>query len=211
MSDTIIPPFKDILQSIPGFFGIRLEEEPAFTVLSTIDHVEIRQYPPALLAQVTVSGDHDHAMNEAFLTLAAYIFGKNFADDKSHMTSPVFQAQHSEKMSMTTPVLQHASGTGWTVSFFLSNELTPETAPQPKDPAIHLVMQPETIIGSLRYSGNNSEEARADSKCRLLEAIAGDGSWRVVEDVTWAQYDQPFAIPFLKRNEAHVALERRQH
>jgi hypothetical protein len=29
-----------------------------------------------------------------------------------------------------------------------------------------------------------------------------------MEDVTWAQYDQPFSIPFLKRNEAHVALER---
>jgi len=208
MSDTIIPPFKDILHSIPGFFGIRLEEEPAFSVLSTIDDVEIRQYAPALLAQVTVTGDHDHAVNDAFTTLAAYIFGKNVTDEKSHMTSPVFQAQRSEKMSMTTPVLQNASGSGWTVSFFLSNELTPETAPQPEDQGIHLVMQPESIIGSLRYSGNNSAESRAESRRRLLDTLASDGSWRVMEDVTWAQYDQPFSIPFLKRNEAHVALER---
>jgi len=210
MSETIRPPFKDILQAIPGVFGIRLEEEPAFTVLSTIEDVEIRQYAPALLAQVTVTGDHEQAVNEAFTRLAAYIFGKNASHEKSHMTSPVFQEQRSDKMSMTTPVLQNATGSGWTVSFFLSNELTPETAPQPEDQGISLVMQPETIIGSLRYSGNNTEEGRADSKRTLLEAIAGDGGWRVLEDVSWAQYDQPFAIPFLKRNEAHVALERRQ-
>jgi len=210
MSNSIRPPFKDILQSIPGVFGIRLEEEPAFRVLSTIGDVEIRHYAAALLAQVTVPGDHDHAVSEAFTTLAAYIFGKNASQESSHMTSPVFQEQRSESLSMTTPVLQNPTRNGWTVSFFLSNELTPETAPQPEDEGIRLVMQPETIIGSLRYSGNNSEESRAKSKRSLLAAIAGDGSWRVVEDVSWAQYDQPFAIPFLKRNEAHVALERLQ-
>lgn len=58
MSESIRPPFKDILSSIPGVFGIRLEEEPRYGVLETIDDVEIRQYAPALLAQVTITGDH---------------------------------------------------------------------------------------------------------------------------------------------------------
>ncbi len=211
MSEMIRPPFKDILHSIPGFFGIRLEEEPLFTVLETIGEVEVRQYAPALLAQVTVMGDHSNALNEAFTKLAGYIYGKNVSDETLHMTSPVFQEQHAERLSMTTPVLQSESGDGWTVSFFISNELTPQTAPQPEDPTITLIMQPETTIGSLRYSGNNSEQARDDSKRRLLQTIAGNGDWRVVDGVSWAQYDQPFSIPFLKRNEAHVALERRQH
>lgn len=207
MSESIRPPFKDILQSIPGVFGIRLEEEPAYSVLDTIDDVEIRRYLPALLAQVTIRGDHEHALDEAFNKLAAYIYGKNNSDTTMHMTVPVFQEQEGDRLSMTTPVLQSGEGDGWTVSFFLSNELTPDTAPQPEDPSVELVMQPETVLGSLRYTGNNTEERRAESKQELLETISGDGRWRVIDDVSWAQYDQPFAIPFLKRNEAHVALE----
>lgn len=208
MSESIRPPFKDILGTIPGVFGIRLEEEPAFTVIETIEDVEIRRYSQALLAQVTIAGDHEHALNEAFNKLAAYIYGKNKSDATLHMTSPVLQEESGARMSMTTPVLQNPEGNGWTVAFFLSNELTPESAPQPEDPAIRLVIQPETVLGSLRYSGNNNEERRASSKQELLDTIARDGTWRVVDDVSWAQYDQPFAIPFLKRNEAHVALEK---
>ncbi len=210
MSESIRPPFKDILSSIPGVFGIRLEEEPRYGVLETIDDVEIRQYAPALLAQVTITGDHEHALNEAFSTLARYIYGKNTNDETLHMTSPVFQEQSSERLSMATPVLQNATGEGWTVAFFLSNDLTPETAPQPLDPAIRLVTQPETILGALRFSGNNTEERREASKRELLDTIARNGTWRVLDDVSWAQYDQPFAIPFLKRTEAMVALEKRQ-
>lgn len=207
MSDTMRPPFKDILQAIPGFFGIRLEEEPAHTVLETIDDVEIRRYQPALLAQVTVGGEHDEAVNTAFTTLAGYIFGKNASDATLHMTTPVLQEQVSPDGAATTAVLPLPGGAGWTVSFFLSNDLLPEEAPVPNDPSIELVMAPEVLIGALRYSGNNTEERRATSKARLLETLTRDGRWRVVTDVAWAQYDQPFAIPFLKRNEAHVTLE----
>lgn len=207
MSDTIRPPFKDILQAIPGFFGIRLEEEPAHTVVETIDDVEIRRYQPALLAQVTVRGEHDTAMNDAFTTLAAYIFGKNSEDAKLHMTTPVLQERAGAGTPNSMPLLKHPSGEGWTMSFFLSNNMLPEEAPQPDDPSIELIMAPETLIGALRYTGNDSDERRDDAKTRLLETVERDGRWRVITDVAWALYDQPFSIPFLKRNEAHVALE----
>ncbi|HYW49423.1 MAG TPA: heme-binding protein [Gemmatimonadaceae bacterium] len=207
MSDMIRPPFKDILQSIPGVFGIRLEEEPAYTVLDTIGDVEIRRYAPALLAQVTVRGDHEHALNESFNILARYIYGKNAEDATLHMTSPVFQAPTAGDDASTTPMLRDADGDAWTVAFFLSNDLLPEEAPQPEDPAVQLVMRPQTTIGSLRFTGNNTEARRAESKRTLLETLTRDGRWRVIDDVSWAQYDQPFAVPFLKRNEAHAELE----
>lgn len=205
MSD-IRPTFKDILSSIPGIFGIRLEEEPAYDVLDTIEDVEVRRYRPAVLAQVTISGDHDSALDQAFEKLAGYIYGENSANEKMGMTSPVFQALRGEKMEMTTPVMQSAEGDGWTVAFFLSNALDEATAPKPKDPAVKIVSQPETTLASLRFSGNNSIESRAKAKQELLAALAGSARWRVMDDVSWAQYDQPFAIPFLKRNEAHVAV-----
>lgn len=208
MSDKMRPKFADILKSIPGFFGIRLEEEPKFTVIDAVDDVEIRRYEEALLAQVTVPGEHDQALNTAFTILAGYIYGQNQSDERLSMTSPVFQQQEDgERMSMTVPVLQSKSGNGWTVSFFLSNDMRVEDAPVPNDASIALVVEPETVLAALRYTGNNDVDARNAAKEQLLSALSRQQRWRVVQDVVWAQYDQPFAIPFLKRNEAHVAVE----
>lgn len=210
MTEQIRPTFKDILSSIPGVFGIRLEEEPAFDVLETIGDVEIRRYHAALLARVTVPGDHEAALDEAFTRLAGYIYGQNSSDVKLGMTSPVFQeegAPYGQRSPMTAPVVQSATGDGWTIAFFLSNDMRKQDAPVPNDPSIELVEEPAQVRGTLRYSGNNNAERRAAAKRRLLDTLTASARWRVVDDVAWAQYDQPFAIPFLKRNEAQVAVE----
>lgn len=206
MTDHPHPPFKDLLKSIPGFFGIRLEEEPAFDVVETIGDVEIRRYQPALLAQVNVGGEHDEAMNVAFKKLAGYVFGDNDRDQQSEMTTPVQQAQAHDHASPSTPVVRNDADGSWNVTFFLSNQLAAADAPQPNDAAVTLVEQPARLIASLRYTGNNTPESRADSRTRLLKELSTHPNFRVVDDVSWALYDQPFSIPFLKRNEAHVEV-----
>jgi len=155
-------------------------------------------------------GDHDTALDDAFTRLAGYIYGNNSLDEKMAMTSPVFQeegAPDDDGMSTATPVAQSAAGDGWTVSFFLSNAMQVEDAPTPDDTSIELLTEPETVRACLRYTGNNNAERRAEAKGRLLDVLLNSPRWRVVEKVSWAQYDQPFAIPFLKRHEAHVALK----
>jgi hypothetical protein len=102
-------------------------------------------------------------------------------------------------------VRDEANGT-WTLTFFLSNTLHAADAPRPDDSSIRLVDEPASTVASLRYTGNNTQESRQQSKQRLLAELARHPEWRVAEDVSWALYDQPFSIPFLKRNEAHVAL-----
>lgn len=62
------------------------------------------------------------------------------------------------------------------------------------------------VAGVLRYTGNGSDERRAAARQALLGALAAQSRWKVAPDVYWAQYDQHFALSFLKRNEAHVAL-----
>lgn len=203
----IRPTFKDVLSSIPGVFGIRLEEEPAYTVVDSIGSVEIRKYLPAVLAEVSVEGDHDSALDIAFRKLAGYIYGENSDGQKLGMTSPVFQEARGESSTMRAPITQRADGGAWTVAFFLFNSLSTDAAPLPTDSSVILVQQPETTLASLRFSGNNSHEARAEAKQKLLSELDNSPRWRVIDGVTWAQYDQPFAIPFLKRNEAHAAVE----
>ncbi len=64
-------------------------------------------------------------------------------------------------MAMTGPVVEKPGGDGWTMTFFLSNDLE-TAAPRPNDDDIELVSEPERLIAALRYRGNNTEEARAE-------------------------------------------------
>ncbi|MDC0720631.1 SOUL family heme-binding protein [Nannocystis bainbridge] len=217
-------PFTEILKSVPGFFGIRLEEQPKYEVVETLDDVEIRHYAPALLARLTVEGEHDKAVDQAFDRLARYIFGENHPQVRMAMTVPVEQHPEGEpgalavptephpegeRMAMTVPVVQKQGGNGWTVAFFLSNELFTSEAPRPDDPAIELIHEPARTVAALRYRGNSSENKREDSRRRLLAALANHPRWQIAENVYWAQYDAPFTLPFAKRNEALVELESR--
>lgn len=200
------PPVSDMLSSIPGALGIRLEAEPRHDVIDRIGDVEIRRYAPALLAQVSVDGAHEQALDRAFEKLAGYIYGENVAAEKMHMTTPVF---HRESADPTVPVLERGRGGGWTVAFFLGNDMAPADVPAPNDPSIELVEAPATVVAALRYSGHNDARARERARAELLAALDGASRWSVADDVLWAQYDQPFAVPFLKRNEAQVAVRER--
>ena len=205
------PPLSEMLSAIPGALGIRLEEEPRHEVIEQVEgahgeSVEIRRYAPALLAQVTVQGDHEHAMDAAFEKLAGYIYGRNASEEKMHMTTPVYQRASGDAR---VPVLQSGDGSGWTVAFFLANDQSPADVPAPSDPGITLVQAPESTVAVLRYTGNNDEQARAEARTRLLATVERATGWAVADDVVWAQYDQPFAVAFLKRNEAQVAVRPR--
>lgn len=206
-------PFTEILKSVPGFFGIRLEEEPKYEVVEHVgpaEDIEIRRYAPALLARVTVAGDHDAAVDEGFDRLARYIFGENRPAGLAELRARAAEgAGGGEQMAMTIPVRQEQAAGGWTIGFFLSNDLEASGAPQPNDPEIELVCEPVRVVAVLRYRGNNSDERRLEATRELLAALAEDPRWRVDDEVSWAQYDAPFVIPFLKRNEAQVAVKPR--
>ena len=97
-------------------------EEPRYEVLKRIDSVEIRKYPPMLLA--TAMGDSD-----PFGLLFRYISGANNGGRKISMTAPVITPK---KIAMTAPVFTR----GNTMSFVTPSSYTRETVPEPTDPHI---------------------------------------------------------------------------
>lgn len=204
MNGSTSPLFTDTLKSIPGFFGIRLDAEPTYHMEDIVGQVEIRRYASALLAHVSADGDHDNAVEAARQKLADYIYGDNESREKMEMTSPVFQIDGESKM-FSVPLRKHETPGGWTVAFFLSNNLSPGEAPLPDDPAISILKSAEILVATLRYSGNNTEQQRSLAKKELIQALSGS-KWTVDDQVYWASYDQPFAIPYFKRNEAHAPV-----
>lgn len=196
-------------------FGIRSgTPQPAYSVVGRIGAVELRRYGPRLAAETTVAGGEIDARSAGFRRLAAYIFGANTKSDdgssKIAMTAPVEQdrAGGGEKVAMTAPVTQEPADGGWTIRFFLPAGLTLATAPRPRDKDIHLVEVPAATIAVLRFSGTPGVHSVSVHSKRLLAALAGSGWQPEGQAVTWF-YDPPWTLPWLRRNEVAVTVQRR--
>jgi SOUL heme-binding protein len=181
-------------------------ELPPYTVLHKEEQIELRQYAPQLMAEVTVTGKREEAIREGFKILAAYIFGQNDASSKVAMTTPVTQEPVSEKIAMTTPVTQEKSGNAWLVRFGMPKQYTQETLPKPKDPRIHFTMTKPSKRVAIIYSGFSSEEKMASNTQRLEAFIADEKLMRIGEPIM-AFYDDPFTLPWRRRNEIIVEVK----
>lgn len=205
-------PFSEILKSVPEIFGAHMNEEPKYRVIESAPHrIEVREYQPQVTASVTLGGlDYDEFKDQAFRRLAYYIFGGNRSNRQIEMTAPVLQRSKSSpgvNLAMTAPVLQKKTLVGeWTMSFILPANLNLETAPQPLDPGIQLASVAASQIAAIRYSGINTVKKMAEHE-RILRAWLETRSDSVTDgEVFSAQYDPPFALPFVRRNDVMLRL-----
>lgn len=192
-------------------FGIRSGyEQLSYTVIDTMGDAEVRQYPPRVVAEVVDAKDDD----EAFMLLFRYISGQNVTSEKVQMTAPVqvdrVQVERApEKIAMTVPVeTSKSDGDKVSMRFFLPRSFTADSAPKPNDPRIKILSVPAETFAVTTYSGSSSEESFRNESSRLMEVLAGT-RWRPVSAASFLGYDPPFAIPFLRRNEAIVKVESR--
>jgi hypothetical protein len=198
-----------LVESVFGVFGIRLYEEPRYTVIDHIGYrVEIRRYTPRLAAEVDLISVGDVGRREAFQLLFGYIAGANRAStlgrDNLAMTTPV-EVRSKELVAMTVPVETSDSAGSGRMRFFLPAKYTLDTAPKPLNPRVRLVKVSEETIAALRFSGSTSDivERMAELMGRFANA-----KWRPDGEPYTLLYDAPFTVSFLRRNEAAVAVVR---
>ena len=199
-------PFSEKLKSIPGFFGIRLEEEPKYYVIFKDDTKQIRKYIPFTMAQTLVRGDYKFAATEGFFRLANYIFGLNSTAEKMSMTTPVFQGR-SRKLVMASPVLHEQKTDGWMMSFVLPAKYKYESIPKPLVSNIDIIKVPSLLVASIRYSGLNTEEKISEKAKELVEWIHSQHRYSMISEPRSAQYDAPSVLPFFRRNEIQITVE----
>jgi hypothetical protein len=198
------------IESVVGFFGVRLYEEPRYAVEARLDGgVEVRRYEPRLAAEVEVTGaTPDDESERAFRALFEYIAGANAGSaggEKIAMTAPVEVAREPEKIAMTVPVEKTRSGAGTRMRFFLPARFTRETAPTPHDARVRIVELPPETLAVLRYSGTAPDDEIARRGDELLRALEGS-RWRTDGDPVSLFYDAPFTLPFVRRNEVAVPV-----
>lgn len=186
-------------------------EQPAFTVVDRIaDNVEIRSYPSRLTAEATVDAEDGRSdRNQAFRLLFDYISGANRSQSEVAMTVPVEVTSTGETIAMTVPVETEASASGYaTMRFFLPSNYTLANAPKPTDARVQIIELPSTTEAALRFSGLGGETKVKEKIAQLREALDGS-DWMLAGEATTLFYDPPWTLPFFRRNEIAIPVERK--
>lgn len=193
-----------VLTSMLGVFGIRLEEEPEYRVVTREGDREIRRYAPYLMATTRSAGNFESSQGAMFRRLAAYIFGRNQKREVVEMTVPVLS--NPELIPMSAPVVMSQDGEGWSMAFVLPSRFTRETVPVPTDPRVTISERPAEEVAVIRFSGSASEDRVEREASRLLAWIGERTDYRVTGPFRYAGYDPPFSVPFLRRHEVMVPV-----
>mmetsp|Transcript_17647 Transcript_17647/g.25762 ORF Transcript_17647/g.25762 Transcript_17647/m.25762 type:complete len:472 (-) Transcript_17647:173-1588(-) len=187
---------------------------PKYAVVADGDGYEIREYEGYAVASTSMSKvGEPYSMDEltkggaAFNALAAYLFGAN---------------DEGKVMDMTTPVSTTSVGE---MRFFLRNGVGSDGAvnvadfPEPLSPegtfneqgAVKIVDVPPARLAVAKFTGFVTEGEVSRQKDSLLSSLALDGvevdtpHGTVVPHVIF-QYNPPYTIPIVRRNEVAIPV-----
>lgn len=204
---------EEALMSVPDLETVK------FKVLSRKDQYEIREVEPYFIAETTMPGKNGFDFNgssQSFNVLAEYLFGKNTTKERMEMTTPVFTRRDQsdgEKMEMTTPVITKKlqDQDKWQMSFVMPAKYGADL-PLPKDQSVRIKEVPRKIVAVVAFSGFVTDEEVKLRESKLRSALRNDKQFQVKEGapVEVAQYNPPFALPFTRRNEVALEVERKQ-
>lgn len=181
-------------------------EHAPYRLVSKVGELEIREYPPLVVAEVTVAGDREAAVNAGFRLLAGYLFGGNHRKGRIAMTAPVSQRRPGGvSLAMTAPVSQAPDGDKWIIRFVMPNGSTLESLPEPDDPRVRLSVSPPERRAVLPFSGLTGAK-RVDQQTAVLAELLHANHLHPSGVVTLARFDPPWTLWFLRHNEVSCAL-----
>ncbi len=194
-----------------SWLSVRAIEKPKYSVISSTQNYEIREYASYIIAETKVSGvkNRDKAVRKGFPIVADYIFGNNTLQDKIAMTVPVnTQTDNSEKIAMTVPVnTEEEKKDGiYKVSFVMPSNYTLETLPIPNDNRVILKEVPSRKVAVRKFTWSAQDFIVKKQEEALLSALNNDGI-KTVGAINLARYNPPWTIPFMLHNEVQIEIE----
>ena len=183
-------------------------DEPEFNSTFKDDNLEIREYAPKILAQVSVLGDFNEATSKGFKLLADFIFGNNISIDgssKIDMTAPVVVEPVSEIINMTAPVITEGINNEWVVSFVMPKEYSLSTLPKPNNKNITITRLPAEKYAVIVFSGL-VRKSNYDEQVKLLKKFILKKNLKTIGLIQIARYNPPWTLPFFRRNELMIRI-----
>ena len=180
-------------------------EEPSFRLQQRDGPFELRNYPALVVAEVAVVGDQGHAASQGFRILASYIFGGNGRRESIAMTASVTLIPSRGQAGLAAPTIEARGPREWLVRFTMPKPYTIGTLPPPRNPRVRLRAIPPERFAVMRFSGlANPHDAEA--KTIALAAWIQARRLKPTGPAALAQYDPPWTLWFLRRNEVMVPI-----
>lgn len=180
-------------------------ETPRYATVLQDGAVEVRDYPPLIVAEVRRQGGRQESLSQGFGPLARYIFAKERAGERIAMTAPVIQ-QRPETIAMTAPVTQsRMEGGDWAVRFIMPSRYDLKDLPAPASKDVRLSEIPARRVAAIRFSGRTTDAVLAEKESELRAWMAARGMKPAALPV-FAYYNDPFTPGPLRRNEVLIDL-----
>ena len=169
----------------------RVTEQLPYTVLHNYGDFEVRRYPDHVQVRVTDQGDFTSVGYRAFGPLFQFISGNNSESRSIAMTAPVLQ----EEVAANTHV----------VSFVMPSEMAAWSVPAPTDARVETAHIAGFDAAVLSFRGSWRVDRLHAKGAELQRAAAREGL-NTTGNVLYARFNPPWMPPFLKHNEALIAL-----
>lgn len=163
-------------------------EEPEWKLMGTLGDVELRVYSPSIEARTLLQNNGE--TSEGFKRLAGFIFGGNERDQEIAMTAPV-----QETLQDSQP----------TMAFTLPSKYSIDTLPAPDDDRVMIIDVPERTLAVVKFSGWATQYKVKKYSAKLLNTLKENGIEPTTSSVL-NQYNPPWTLPFLRRNEISVEI-----
>jgi len=143
------------------YFTMAKTETQPYRIIKSAKDFEIRLYPPAMMATVTMSAKTYKELSSAgFKKLASFIFGSNTANRNIAMTTPVHMEINDSLSSM---------------SFVMPSGYNKDNLPIPKDTAITIKTNDEEYVAATEFGGYANDEEIKKYAVKLATALKVNG------------------------------------
>ncbi len=165
-------------------------EQQPYTVLKTVDELEIRHYPEAIVASLnTGSGAYRSEANSGFRVLASYIFGGNELNKQIAMTAPVHMGVEDGNSYM---------------QFVMPAAYKMEDLPAPNNSNVQLRRTKSETVAAIRFGGWASEQD-IQQHIKELDALLAQAGITHDGNFRYLGYNSPYRV-INRRNEIVVGI-----
>ena len=124
-----------------------------YTVIESIEDVEVRQYKKMIYASYTPIDQPDRG--NSFKNVAGYIFGSNDKNQNIKMTSPVVVKLHNDNE----------------MAFIMPDKYQINNLPIPNNDKIQIYEEPKSIKAAIRYGGYSNEKIEKNKISELKRIL----------------------------------------
>ena len=143
------------------YFIMAKTETQAYKIIKTEKDFEIRLYPPATMASVSMNAKtYKELSSSGFSKLASFIFGGN---------------NSKENIAMTTPVHMDINNSLSSMSFVMPANYNYDNLPKPNDSTITIKTASEEYVAAIAFGGYADDEQIKIYATKLENALKASG------------------------------------